>query len=408
VYFRCADCLTSTWTSVVRAGKIIPSIDCEGCGREYTLEPSPDLGTTVRSHYSQVLAFSKSNDLDMASAFAVLLGIMSLEQAQVLTLVAGPDLDPDKKPQEPEVKTEPPVDQQAPVVPEPETADIEIVAGSEDTPVQEAPCEPLTETGSMVAPEHDPGFQAAIKAGHMTHDQAITRGDRKAFAARLVQRHGMSRGLALQVADNRVSLGQALHRLKETKASKIAQSHVSRRPGVTRAQVSLVGVVGLVAVAALGWHFWSNRLAVERTPVPTTQVSMVEPDSPGPVTIPAETTPPTRDEVLQAATQVRRDAEGNVVEVRGPDPAIVLASFCDASSDGPGREPIEITSTVPASQEARLGLFRDFSSMESAWMVRIRRDGQTGRWVAGNGLHPVYVTLAPKLPPDASVIPVRR
>ena len=231
---------------------------------------------------------------------------------------------------------------------------------------------------------------------------------RQAVPARLVQRHGMSRGLALQVADNRVSLGQALRRLKQTKASKDAQSRVSRRPGVTRAQVSLVGVVGLVAVAALGWHFWSNRLAVERTPAPTTHASTVEPDSPGPVTIPAETTPPTREEVLQAATQVRRDGEGNVVEVRGPDPASVLASFCDASSEGPGREPIEITSTVPASQEARLGLFRDFSSMESAWMVRIRRDGQTGRWVAGNGLHPVYVTLAPKRQPDASVIPVRR
>ena len=263
-------------------------------------------------------------------------------------------------------------------------------------------------TPALVAPELDPGFQAAIRAGHMTHAQAITRGDRKTFAARLVTRHGMSRGLALQVADNRVSLGQALRRLKEAKASRVGRGHVSRRPGVTRAQVSLVGVVGLVAVGALGWHFWSNRLAVERSPVPATQVSTIGQDSPGSAASPGEPAARDRQAALQAATQVRRDDQGNVVEVRGPDPASVLASFCDASSEGPGREPIEITSTVPSAREARFGLFRDFTSMESAWMIRIRRDARTGRWVAGNGLHPVYVTLAPKLPPDGSVIPVRR
>jgi len=428
VYFRCADCLTSTWTSVVRAGKIVPSIDCGGCGRDYTLEPSPDLGATVRSHYSQVLAFSKSNELDMASAYAVLLGIMSLEQAQVLTLVAQPDLDPDK--QAPPTETEPPVERQAPVVPEPETVgtseqpvlvsesetddttpEVEIEADPEDAPPKQAPGEPLTETDSVVAQEIDPGFQAAIKAGQMTHDQAMTRGDRKAFAARLVKRHRMSRGLALQVADNRISLGQALRRIKEAKEARAArprQGSTSRRAGVTRAQVFFVGVVGLLAVAALVWHFWSNRLAVERSPVAATQASPVEQHSSGPTTSPGEPAPPDRQSVLQAATQVRRDAEDNVVEVRGPDPVSVLTSFCDAASVGPGREPIEITSTIPPSQNTRLGLFRDFASMESAWMIRIRKDAQTGRWVAGNGLHPVHVTLAPKLPPNATVIPVRR
>ena len=67
----------------------------------------------------------------------------------------------------------------------------------------------------------------------------------------------------------------------------------------------------------------------------------------------------------------------------------------------------EITSTVPAFQNARLGTFRDQSDLETLYAIRIRRDGGSGRWIAGHGNAAVPVQTAPEPPGNAIRIPVQ-
>ena len=99
-------------------------------------------------------------------------------------------------------------------------------------------------------------------------------------------------------------------------------------------------------------------------------------------------------------------AIGNVIHVVGPDPSSVLVAFCESSPSLLGLSPVEITSTVPTFRSARLGLFRDASSLESLFAIRMRLDGRSGRWTTGNGDRPVAVVKAPELPDDALRIPV--
>jgi len=399
MYFRCADCLTATWTSVVRAGRIAPSIECGGCGRQYVPDPIEDLGTSMRTHYSHVMTFSKTKDLDMASAYAVLLGIMSIDQAMVLSQMGDPGPEPDKAVAEP-VVAKPVVAKPAVAGPLPEKrATEQTEPAPEMTPQEDSPDQSKPPRGESFVPEVDPGFVPAIRAGHMTKVQAIERGNRKLFAARLVQRHGLSRRLAFLVADNRLSLGLARRRNEESRRSKILPT------GVTRVQASLVGALALVALVALVWHFGWKAQAVERSSAPFATTS--EPTEVEATPAVGHVEPTTRRAVLRASTDARRDEDGDLVEVSGPDPSSVLITYCDKVSDGPAMEPIELASMRAGIQDSRLGVFRNPASWDTLQMIRIRRDRQTGRWVAGDGKRPIFVAPLPDLPPDATRIPVR-
>src|SRR5262245_46442494 len=58
--------------------------------------------------------------------------------------------------------------------------------------------------------EYDPGFRRAVALGFLTVRQAVERGSRQHFVARIVKRHGLSARRALLVAYNRVSLARAV------------------------------------------------------------------------------------------------------------------------------------------------------------------------------------------------------
>ena len=359
----------------------------------------------MRMHYSRVMAFSKTKDLDMASAYAVLLGIMSIDQAMVLSQIGDPGADPappaGRQPESPEPEAavaEPVVAE--PLPEEPASGPTEPAPGT--TPQQGSPDEAAPPRGGSVVPEVDPGFAPAIRAGRLTKIQAIERGNRKLFAARLVQRHGLSRRLAFLVADNRLSLGQARRRNEESRRAKILPT------GVTRVQASLAGALALVAVVALIWHFGWKAQAVERSTVPvatTSEPAATDRSEATPAISHGE--PTTRRERLAASTDARRDEAGELVEVSGPDPSSVLITYCDKVSEGPAMEPIELASMRVGIQDSRLGVFRDPADWDTLQMIRIRRDRQTGRWVAGDGKRPIYVAPLPELPPEAPRIQVK-
>jgi hypothetical protein len=98
---------------------------------------------------------------------------------------------------------------------------------------------------------------------------------------------------------------------------------------------------------------------------------------------------------------VLTDETGRITQVTGPDPGNVLRAYCENAEGHGYLEPREVTDTVPKSREARLGVFHDPQSLTVDRAIRIRRDRQSRRWVAGDGVHPIQVLARPELPPGA-------
>jgi hypothetical protein len=83
-----------------------------------------------------------------------------------------------------------------------------------------------------------------------------------------------------------------------------------------------------------------------------------------------------------------------------------LIKFCEAASETVPCEPIELAPTIPPFSGARLGVFRDFSRLESLYAIKIRRDIRTDLWVAGDGRHPIASFRAPSQPAGAGRLPI--
>ena len=395
MYIRCSDCLNSTWVEILDPeGGLVDTVDCDGCDRRYLLNPIEPLGATVREHYHRSLSYANEHDLDMGCAYSVLLGLMPLTQAEVLrhalTATAAPDPD--------------------------ETIDRELGLHEEE----EQTTEHRGEAGQVVVerterlpliPDFDLGFSKAIAAGKLTVQQAIARGDRNAFANRLMRRHGLPQKLAYRVTDNRMRLRDALklkeeleqERSERQRTSPRKETRPSGRRGATFLQkLAILGFAALLVVV-VGWQAWYDETMEPEVGIAeATESRSWEPVETEPAT-------PARDDgkpPLARATRVLSDPFGRVLQVVGPDPTTVLTAFCDASSSLLGLSPVEITSTVPAFQNARLGLFRDEADVETLYAIRIRRDSGSGRWIAGHGNTAVPVQAAPELPPDAIRIPI--
>ena len=402
MYVRCAECLASTWIELVFKEGLAEHADCAACQRRYVLDPIEPLGPTVREHYRRALSYSTEHDLDMASAYSVLLGIMSLEQAEILRLAGMP------------VHTPP-----TGAAPEPDFAKDTTTRDLKPALAKAAKASAKEAAGRPGVPDLDPGFASAIREGHLTVQQAVARGDRGACAQRLARRHRLRDELAYRVVDNRMRLADALaeqqqlEREQELAAEgRVPAAHASRRAvprrragDATRAQKVVILGLGAAGLCVLTWAAWPRPKAAEPAPVAAATPAPVE-------AAPAAAEPAKAGAVAKAAPSraaVRKDALGRVLEIQGSDPASVLVAFCDASSSTLGLEPVEITSTVPPFREARLGIFRDFSAPGSDFAIRMRHDEGSGRWIAGAaGDVPLAVAAAPKLPADALRIPVRR
>jgi hypothetical protein len=390
MYIRCCDCLSATWIDAIQRDDLVRTTECGECGRRFVLDPIEDLGLCVRNHYRRALSYSNQQDLDMASAYAVLLGIMSLDQAQVLRRARLPEPAPTEQ-DDPELE-------------------LELTPASEISDAAAARARRARADRLPLVPDFDLGYGKAIARGHLTVQQAMTRGDRDAFASRLMRAHGLARDLAYRVADNCVGLRQALElkqrEEEEQAATATAEAKVAaprRSPG---SRVSRWAVIGLAAagLSVMIWNVWSSQLVAERTPVLQRSDASPAPGVPGPASPPPSAA---GSDPLIAATEVRTDETGQVLEVVGPDPATVLVTYCEASPSILGLAPLEITSTVPRFRNARLGVFRDVGAVDSLRSIRIRKDARTGRWVAGgSGDTPIRVSQAPEFSPDALRIPV--
>lgn len=345
---RCVQCTAQI--PIPPAGDPNPVAICPGCGKRYkvsvrTPPPAKDL-----DRYRRAREFAVANKISEANAYSILEGLMTLEEARTL------------KPSQPSSATT-----QAPQAPR--TASAGAVVDTDEW-------------------EYDSGFDAAVRHGHLTPRQAAERGDRAALARRMSERHRIPMHLALMVADNRMTVAQALGARRTGEAAAPAPR---RQSAGFRPFLMVVIIIAITAwiilrpqaeTAAVGASGLSRRLATAAAPLP-------EP-------APSASATPDSDR-----TNERIDATGQLVEVTGPDPRNVLMAYCEAGAGT--RQAIEILPAVPPNPGLRYGLFYSLSHGETAQqrVIPIRKDAVTGRWVAGNGRSPI-VSMAPPLQPSGT------
>ena len=394
--FQCTQCkvLTEVQTPTALSGPL--SVPCSNCGRRYRISvtlPQPGLDA---QHYRKVKDFADAHEIDLSDAYSVFDGIMSLEEAKALSRVR-PGLPPRAAPSQTSGRVA------APATSAPTGAPRPTPGGEQARPGAVA----VTATGSGLSGprpalesdevEYDPAYGPAIKNGYLTPRQAAERGERRPLATRVAQRHRLPLDLALQVADNRITVYQALTQ----KAAR--EIHTDPNAPIGGAQrlrnVMLYGVATMI-VFGLGVHIlgvWEEYREMRGAAAATPRIAAAAPFfstqeqkeaaavAPPPLTVP------------------QTDSTGQLVGVEGPDPRSVLIAFCSTGRHGQHRSPIEIMPAVPPNPYVRFGIFRNPDQPDAPpRAIRIRKDRESGRWIAGDGRHPVSTDPAPAHPTPGS------
>jgi hypothetical protein len=298
--------------------------------------------------------FAISNGIDTPLAGSVMLGIMSIEQAREFR---------DNKQ---------------------DTANGSISRALDQALRFENEPEPVEASASPpVEPEYDPDFRGAVTRGHLTAWGARQRGDREALIKRLSDKYELPRRLASMVADNQVNLRAAI-----AAASAAARPPETRRSSMPRRQTWLTVTLAVALVLAVGWGLANRRAALE---LASDAPRFDPPPAPSKVA-------PAIEARLAAATEVRKNETGELVEIIGPDPWSVLRVFCAEGAPLSNREALDIAPSIPTVASARLGIYRDLETPASALAIRIRREHASGRWVVGDGRGPIRSIPAPSIP----------
>ena len=357
MYIRCSDCTESTWIEFPADAASTVRLDCGACNKSYRVDPQSNFDNE-EAQYDSALALAGSNGIDLPSAYSVLLGIMTLEKALSLG-------DRDTR----GVRT--PTAAPAPV-----------------QPIKVAPWEDSA--------DYDPGFADAVTERFLTPRQARERGNRGMLVERLMLRHDLPRTLAPLVADNKMSLAVALERRREERRQVVPPEPPRAGRHLSLAPYGVLAFVG-AAVALFAWSTSNDVNDVRSQQRLAPVVAAVDPSEsadPGRVGASAGEIPA----APPSAVRVERDELGRVTEVSAPDPISVLRAYCASDAENDRLQPLEIAATLPPFSSARLGVFRDQDELTARWAIRIRRDRDSHRWVAGDGTGPLRRTPAPSFP----------
>jgi len=112
-----------------------------------------------------------------------------------------------------------------------------------------------------------------------------------------------------------------------------------------------------------------------------------------------------REDLAWNAVEIRVNGRGQLLQVTGPDPRMVLRAFCEPSSSRRLCKPVEVTVTNPATANRRLGVFKDPDRLGLRSIEIVRQD-RAQSWTAGDGLQPVAVTPAPKRSAETAAVPI--
>lgn len=92
-------------------------------------------------------------------------------------------------------------------------------------------------------------------------------------------------------------------------------------------------------------------------------------------------------------SEVQWDGKGRIIQVSGPDPTAVLASFCLAWKEEK-LQPVRVIATEL--QPGRLGIARRAGDSDLV-SIRMKEDLAAGKWVAGDGMTPLEPMPAPAM-----------
>lgn len=357
--FPCPNCGASTQfmasSSTDPAGLVV----CVGCGSQMrvaiqTSEPSID-----QEEYRRAQLFARENQVDLATAYSVLEGLFTLEEARG-------DI---------ELRPAPAAPARARPAPNGGRRNDARAAASRSTPL----------------PAYDEGFSEAIRDGCLTAQQAIDRGDRQALVSRLAARHLLPMDLALQAADHRITIRQAIQ-LRVARANQERSTEPGGgRSGLLKLAAVIVGTAAILTLAAVRVQ---GLRGGEENPGSAVDSAGASTDAGTGTTRPEPALmrllPDESERVQVGTTTSKSDAEGRLLKVAGPDPRSVLAGFCTSGRRSDLKEAVGIAELGPRFPGERLGIFRNptLSNLPPR-AIRIQKDAQTGEWIAGDGVKPI-------------------
>lgn len=400
MYIRCTECKALTQVQVPAASAGPTAVACTGCGRRYRLAVARPKQAVDQEHYRQAKAFAETNRIDLASAYSVLEKVMTLEEAVAGRKGTIKSASAAEQPAAPG-----PASPLRPAAAPPPAATFQTVMRPSATQPHPAPAgkghSPATPVLWEDEAAYDPGFKPAVRDGCLSVSQALDRGDRRSLALRISQRHRLSMDLAFKVADNRVTVRQALDQKSVNESKEPPRPQTSVSHGVWNFMVLSVGLLILAALGVHIYHVWGDYLARNGAAGFETEVASAA-ERPRPSEAPPQAVPMPPP----ALTVPRTDSTGQLVQVEGPDPRSVLISFCATGRQAGHREPVEVLPGVPPSSSLRFGIFR---SLDQQGMpvraIRIRLDPRSGRWLSGDGRTPILTEAPP--PPHPAAIAAR-
>jgi hypothetical protein len=370
MYIHCCRCHESTWIRSLVPGLGEPSIKCQDCGHEHDLSRSTELGETGKEQYDLASEFSTRNGVDLPTAYSVLLGLMTLQEAR------------DSAAEQRERQRE-------------KTAPAATTGAVGDEPALEVETAvPATDTTS---PTVDSSVLVLDSDSEETEPILVLDTDgAETDTARPTTDTGP--------APTRRYSNAARHR-KPRRREKNVTIHVERetakeRRKLTWGQVALLSVLASLTLGLSGRHAyltWRGLVEEGMTAQRNTVASAQAVESAEEKALAKARKNQTGVPQAMQAT-VHRDLEDRLTQVVGPNPMTVLKAYCEAASDTYEREPLELAQATPPTANERFGIFRDFSRLETNRAIRISQDRETQRWVAGDGQTPIPTRDAPAEP----------
>ena len=375
MYFRCTDCYAATWVQVTDPATATQTLKCRGCDRGFSVPTAGNFDGDASEQYETALALAEGNGFDLPTSYSVMLGIMTLEHAMTLQERGVPAQEIDEQPA-------PPVEPGASI----ETS------------------QPLQAADRPAAPdlEYDPAFAEAVAHGYLSVQQAIERGDRDRYVKRLVDRHGISKSLALMVADNKTSLTMALRKDREEVAEILRPIKVAVwRKALGAAMAGLA----VVAISIYGIRVWSGIEQESRKVEQWAETVSTKAANQRKAKIEAQAKEPPRT-VPHRRVRILRDDEGRMLEIEGPDPSSILLAYCANQEPESRYRPVELTVPDLPFPGTKLGVFTDEADLGKRYAIKIRRTIKGRRWIAGDGQRPISATDAPIRIEDKAAVPV--
>ena len=229
---------------------------------------------------------------------------------------------------------------------------------------------------------YDTAFEPAVAEGLLTVQDAWARGSREAYSVGLQHRYELTSALALDVADNRLSLHEALEILdRQTSGILFELPDTDRRLRWSLLPVAVVIVGSLLFLGRYGGQLWEHQVRVARE---LEQRSLASASRP-----PAASAHKHSIAGSAVGLKVLRDVHGRITQVSAGRPVAVLEEICRLASASGFCEWKELRQPQPRHAGHRNGRFAAARDSGEIWVVRIRLNRSSGRWIAGTGLRPL-------------------